>query len=84
VPRRPYLSKPTASLAERAEDEVGFSTVNVYSTAGSLQHFFALHETVFSLASLELFKHYAGPPMYDGRTNPTNRAGPLREHDKDG
>lgn len=39
---------PTALAA------VGLSTVSVYSTTGSLQHFFATHETAFFLASLGL------------------------------
>jgi hypothetical protein len=33
---------------------VGLSTVGVYSTTGSLQHFFAVHETAFFVASLGL------------------------------
>lgn len=33
---------------------VGLSTVSVYSTTGSLQHFFAIHETAFFLTSLAL------------------------------
>jgi hypothetical protein len=32
----------------------GLSTVSVYSTTGSLQHFFAVHETAFFAASLAL------------------------------
>lgn len=33
---------------------VGLSAVSVYSTTGSLQHFFAVHETAFFLASLAM------------------------------
>lgn len=33
---------------------VGLSAVSVYSTTGSLQHFFAVHETAFVVASLAL------------------------------
>ena len=32
----------------------GLSTVSVYTTTGSLQHFFAIHETAFFLTSLTL------------------------------